>query len=170
MVTINTAFSRLFINGMLHQKKVSTKASTSAGFSVCGTIQQQPSSTEAKKTLIPLFSLFLGAVRFVYLQIAFVLRLLNTKYVLTWDFLKYFMYFDHFLTTFDHTLISQMKSKKCVCKPVCVCVCARTFGFLVCTFSKLCNETKKNQTAVLSGNNRVQVERCAPKRLINGTK
>lgn len=95
MVTINTAFSRLFINGMLHQKKVSTKASTSAGFSVCGTVQQQPSSTEAKKTLIPLFSLFLGAVRFVYLQIAVVLRLLNTKYVLTWDFFKYFMYFDH---------------------------------------------------------------------------
>lgn len=29
---------------------------------------------------------------------------------------------------------------------------------------------KRNQTAVLSGNNRVQVERCAPKRLINGTK
>lgn len=31
-------------------------------------------------------------------------------------------------------------------------------------------QLKRNQTAVLSGNNRVQVERCAPKRLINGTK
>lgn len=147
MVTINTAFSRLFINGMLHQKKVSTKASTSAGFSVCGTIQQQQ---------ICLSTNCLCSKTFEY-KICFNLGFFKIFYVF-WPFILVY------------TLISQMKSKKCVCKPVCVCVCARTFGFLVCTFSKLCNETKKNQTAVLSGNNRVQVERCAPKRLINGTK
>lgn len=40
MVTINTAFSWLIINGVSHQKRVSTKASTSAGLSVCGTARQ----------------------------------------------------------------------------------------------------------------------------------
>lgn len=41
MVTINTAFCRLFINGVSHQRKVSTKASTSAGLLVCGTVSSK---------------------------------------------------------------------------------------------------------------------------------
>lgn len=47
MVTINTAFSWLIINGVSHQKRVSTKASTSAGLSVCGTERQTKMEEEA---------------------------------------------------------------------------------------------------------------------------